>query len=246
MVGGPHVDEQSVRWDRSKGAYEAVSEPAVAPVPRAPTRRMSKSARRDQLLDTAAALLADGDPGAVTMESVAERAGVSKALPYAHFDNVEHLLVSLYKRSSVELGESIWNALADAGPDDDLAQVWVRAYFQCSVTQGVVFSALIRPGSAIPAKADRHRSAPAFVARILHRFFGVEQSHADAVSGIVQGAFHGGSNTWLHGAVAETLILDVAADVVRGVVVAAPACDRDDHDHPRTPPDSGRAIGNAS
>ena len=163
-----------------------------------------------------------------------------------NFDNVEHLLVSLYKRSSVELGESIWNALADAGPDDDLAQVWVRAYFQCSVTQGVVFSALIRPGSAIPAKADRHRSAPAFVARILHRFFGVEQSHADAVSGIVQGAFHGGSNTWLHGAVAETLILDVAADVVRGVVVAAPACDRDDHDHPRTPPDSGRAIGNAS
>ena len=105
-------------------------------------KRMSKGERRHQLLDVAASLLAEGDTQNVTMERVAEHAGVSKALPYAHFENAEQLLVTLYRRASVELGEAIWQALEDAGDDDDLADVWADAYYHCSITQGVVFAAL--------------------------------------------------------------------------------------------------------
>lgn len=190
---------------------------------------MSRGQRRHQLLDVAAALLADGNNANVTMERVAEHAGVSKALPYAHFDNAEDLLVTLYRRASVELGESIWQALEHAGSGDDLARVWADAYYHCSVTQGVVFSALIRPGSAIPAKADGRGHAEEFVSRILHRHFGVDRDHARTVSSVVQGAFHGGSHTWLRDERARDAVVAVAADVVRGVVATAPRCRRHEH-----------------
>lgn len=193
-------------------------------------RRMSKGERRHHLLDVAARLLEAGDTQAVTMERVAEHAGVSKALPYAHFDNAEDLLVTLYRRSSMELGESIWQALVSADRSDDRAQVWADAYYHCSVTQGVVFAALIRPGSSIPAKADRRGHADEFVRRILHRFFGVDQAHAGAVSSVIQGAFHGGSHTWLRDEASRPVVVAAAADVVRSIVATAPKCDRHDHD----------------
>lgn len=192
-------------------------------------KRMSKGERRHQLLDVAASLLAEGDTQNVTMERVAEHAGVSKALPYAHFENAEQLLVTLYRRASVELGEAIWQALEDAGDDDDLADVWADAYYHCSITQGVVFAALIRPGSPIPAKADGRGHAEEFVSRILHRHFGVDPDHARTISAMLQGAFHGGSHTWLRDEAARSEVVQTAADVVRGVVASAPRCERHDH-----------------
>ncbi len=194
---------------------------------------MRKDERRHHLLDVAAELLASGDTHLVTMERVAERAGVSKALPYAHFDNAEHLLVTLFRRSSVELGASIWTALEAAPPTGDRAAVWARAYYECSISQGVVFAALIRPGSPIPAKADRRGSGEDFVGRILHRFFAVEPDHARAVAALLQGAFHGGSHTWLRNETIRPVVVDTAADVVRGVVANAPTCTR--HPHPDVP-----------
>lgn len=193
-------------------------------------KRMSKGQRRHQLLDVAATLLAEGDTQNVTMERVAEHAGVSKALPYAHFENAEDLLVTLYRRSSVELGEAIWRALESADEDDDLASVWADAYYHCSITQGVVFAALIRPGSPVPAKADGRGHAEEFVSKILHRHFGVDPGHARATAAVLQGAFHGGSHTWLRDPRARSIVVATAADVVRGVVESAPRCER--HAHP--------------
>lgn len=190
---------------------------------------MRKGERRHQLLDVAAELLADEDAGNVTMERVAERAGVSKALPYAHFDNAEHLLVTLYQRTSVTLGETIWSALEAAGPDDDLADVWIGAHFRCGADQGVVFEALIRPGSAVPAKANRGGGGDLFVARLLHRYFGVDKHHARAISGVVLGAFLGASYAWLGDREPRPTIEAALADLVRALVAAAPACDQHDH-----------------
>ena len=198
---------------------------------RPPTRRMRKRDRRHQLLDVAAALLADEDVKTVTMERIAERAGVSKALPYAHFDNAEHLLVTLYQRTSVALGASVWEALESAGPDDDLAEVWIRAHFRCGSTQGVVFEALIRPGSAVPAKANRDGGGELFVGRLLHRYFGVDKGHAHTISGVIVGAFLGASHVWLRAEEPRPTIEGALAELVRALVAAAPRCDLHDHVH---------------
>ena len=187
-----------------------------------PKKRMSKRARRHQLLDVAAGLLAEGGMRAATMERVAEAAGVSKALPYAHFANAEDLLVALYRRSSVELGESVWAALEAAGPGDDLAEVWVRSHFHCGARQGVVFAALITPGSAVPSKADRSNTGEAFVGRILRRFFEVDGAHARVVAPMVLGAFHGASSQWIGDVASRPTVEQAIVDLVRSVVGAAP------------------------
>jgi len=192
--------------------------------------RMRKIERRHQLLDVAAALLADEDVKTVTMERIAERAGVSKALPYAHFDNAEHLLVNLYQRTSVALGESVWTALESAEPGDDLAHVWTQAHFRCGATQGVVFEALIRPGSAVPAKANRDGGGELFVGRLLHRYFGVDRAHADVISGVVLGAFLGASHVWLRAEPPRPTIERAVAELIRALVDTAPRCDVHDHD----------------
>jgi AcrR family transcriptional regulator len=62
--------------------------------------RLSPEHRRRQLLDIAAAVIADEGTQAMTMERVAESAGVSKALVYRYFANRSALLLELYERES--------------------------------------------------------------------------------------------------------------------------------------------------
>src|SRR6185437_4284278 len=65
--------------------------------------RLARSNRRDALLDAAADLVAAGDVESVSMEAVAEQAGVSRPLVYKHFANRSELLAALYQRESALL-----------------------------------------------------------------------------------------------------------------------------------------------
>src|SRR5438105_7117081 len=65
--------------------------------------RLPRADRRDGLLDAAAELVAAGDVEAVSMEAVAERAGVSRPLVYKHFANRNELLAAVYQRESALL-----------------------------------------------------------------------------------------------------------------------------------------------
>ena len=65
--------------------------------------RLSRADRRDALLDAAVALVTSGDVSAVSMEAVAEHAGVSRPLVYKHFANRGELLAAVYKRESALL-----------------------------------------------------------------------------------------------------------------------------------------------
>ena len=76
---------------------------AVAP-------RLSHAQRRRQLLDAAASLIIEKSLDAVTMEGVAARAGVSKALPYRFFTNRDQILDRLIERELAILDHHIGKA----------------------------------------------------------------------------------------------------------------------------------------
>lgn len=61
-------------------------------------QRLSATARREQILDAATALILDQGMSHCTLEEVAVRGGVSKALIYKHFANREDLLKALLAR----------------------------------------------------------------------------------------------------------------------------------------------------
>lgn len=202
---------------------------------------MSRRDRRRQLLDVTASLLATEGTRAVTMERVAEVAGVSKALPYAHFANAEELLVALYQRSSGRLGNAIWSALefASHAAGADLAEVWVRSHFRHGASEGDVFAALITPGSAIPSMADRDSIGEQFVGQVLHRFFRVDIAAAQSVAGLILGAVVGASNAWLRDDGNQEAIERALIEMIRGVVSSTAG-------HPgtttRTPDGAGPSI----
>src|SRR6266403_6308199 len=79
----------------------------VAPFDKIRARRLPAEQRREHLLDVGAAIILDSGFETLTMESVAERAGVSKGLGYAYFENAEELALALYDREMAEfIGES--------------------------------------------------------------------------------------------------------------------------------------------
>ncbi|MEU1281213.1 helix-turn-helix domain-containing protein [Streptomyces sp. NPDC005805] len=68
-----------------------------------PRQRLSPDQRRAQLLDVAAELFAARPYDEVTMEEVAERAGVSRALLYRHFPGKRELFAALYREVAAQL-----------------------------------------------------------------------------------------------------------------------------------------------
>ena len=75
--------------------------------------RLEPQQRREQLLDTGAALFAEKPYEDVLVEDIAARAGVSRALLYHYYPSKRDLYVAIFKRASNRF-------LARVGPDPQL------------------------------------------------------------------------------------------------------------------------------
>jgi AcrR family transcriptional regulator len=160
--------------------------------------------RYHQLLDAAAAIVVEHSAAAMSMERLAAEAGVSKALPYKHFDNGEAVLVALYRRETRALGRAVWQALASAAPHEDLIRLGVRVYFDEMSRRRAVLAALSRPGSTVASAADPGQAGVIFEVEVLNRFHGFSRRRAKTVAGMVQGAVVGAAATWLAGHASRT------------------------------------------
>ena len=181
--------------------------------------RMRGADRREALLDVAAELVATLGPGAVTMERLAERAGVSKALPYRHFASADDALVALYRRETSALGVAVWRALSSAPPDADKVAVLAHAYFDALAPRRAVLVALSSPGSSVPAISDPDAEAVRFSVRVLRTFFGFPSgAEARLVAGMTQGAIVGAAGTLLSGAAPRSRVEPALVALLRPVL----------------------------
>lgn len=95
--------------------------------------RLSKPARREQLLDTALAVMRDQGADGLTLLTLAEAAGVSRPIVYDHFGTRPGLLLALYRRLEERHRRATERALRDAADTpEDLAHVMSAAYFACA------------------------------------------------------------------------------------------------------------------
>ncbi|MGC4941461.1 TetR/AcrR family transcriptional regulator [Kribbella sp. DT2] len=96
------------------------------------TVRLSKQARREQLLDAAVALVRSRGADGLTLVTLAEAAGVSRPIVYDHFGTRSGLLIELYRRLDERHKTAIEAAVREAAPElDDVARVIGAAYFAC-------------------------------------------------------------------------------------------------------------------
>lgn len=120
--------------------------------------RLPKDDRRAQLLDAAVALLEAEGAGAVTMERLAERAGVSKPVVYDHFANRTELVLALLARTWAEIDAEIAAHAASSTTPADRLRATFAALLVTADRQGPNVRALVDSASADPAVEQARRA----------------------------------------------------------------------------------------
>lgn len=106
-------------------------------------KKLSKQARRAQLLETAKTVLRERGADALTLALVAECAGVTKPVAYEHFGTREGLLIELYREVDGQHLSALQQALG-AAPPRLLAVVDAvcDSYLACTLDNGAEWQAI--------------------------------------------------------------------------------------------------------
>lgn len=157
------------------------------------TKRLSKAARREQLLCVARDIVRDAGTEALTLAAVAERAGVTKPVAYEHFGSREGLLIALYRALDVQQMDAARAALA-AGEQtlEETARVLSASYIDCWLQAGTEFyaiSAALEGSEAMhDAKAALRQAYFALIREAFAPFVIVPRPEARAVTAAIVGA----------------------------------------------------------
>ena len=164
-------------------------------------KRLSREERREHFLDVAAQLIIDKGVDAVTMESVAAAAGVSKGLGYAYFDDRGDLLMAVLNRETRSMERRIGQAVAEADTFEDKMRAGTKAWFDTVSERGTLFSTL-QSTSQIRGKRDKDRRAgvrrwESFYADLAEEELGVPRRQAEMAAAILIAGLSGVVRRWV-------------------------------------------------
>jgi AcrR family transcriptional regulator len=92
--------------------------------------RLDPTVRRAQIVDAATVSFHQRDPSSVSLEEVAERAGVSRSLVYAYFGDRGGLIAAVYLRNVERLDDELGQVIETALPDEMRLARIVRRYLE--------------------------------------------------------------------------------------------------------------------
>ncbi|MGH7780238.1 MAG: TetR/AcrR family transcriptional regulator [Candidatus Binataceae bacterium] len=124
---------------------------------------MPAAERRAHLLQAAARTILTEGFESLTMESLAERAGVSKGLGYAYFDNAEEVALALFDQEIASMYRQVGDAMDAEAPFDDRVRAAVSTYLDVVVERGALIAILLnRLSGRRLRKSVRARLGPFF------------------------------------------------------------------------------------
>jgi AcrR family transcriptional regulator len=114
-----------------------------------PRRRLSKEARRAQLIAAAEAVFSEVGYSGATMELVAAHDGVTRSLLYEHFASIDEIYLECHRTAREEMQQRVFEAAALAAPDlQDQLRAGLLAYFSYFSERPHCFELLYGPGGA--------------------------------------------------------------------------------------------------
>jgi AcrR family transcriptional regulator len=156
------------------------------------TGRLQSSARRDALLDVAVALVGTQGTQVVSMDAVAEQAGVSRALVYKHFANRDELLAAAYRREASKLHQDLSLEVASADSVEAMYRALLRGSMQATAERGQILIALRTAGGwnrdIRREQRSRDRQTVRAFATVAARQYGLERGRASSVTAVLLGA----------------------------------------------------------
>jgi AcrR family transcriptional regulator len=163
--------------------------------------RLTRDQRRSHFLDTAAAMITELGAESVTMEGVAARAGVSKALGYRYFTNRDDLLLEVFDREVVVLDERIALAVASATTLEDRLRRIIDVWLDLIVERGALLGSLQRSklieGPVEQRRLERQADIDEFFAQLFLAEY--EMTHDDALlaAGVLLSGAEGALRLWI-------------------------------------------------
>jgi AcrR family transcriptional regulator len=176
---------------------------ATAAVPKPVARRPAppaSSSRRELLLDAAAQILAGGHADEVTMETVATRTGVSRALVYKHFSDRRELLGALYERESLLLHRQLSAAVQGCDRLEDMLRALAEGALAAQATRSATFVALAVEGARPAGQRARQRRRDGRTLRYFTdqavRELGIDRELAEPAMRLALGGIASVLETW--------------------------------------------------
>ncbi|HMF84288.1 MAG TPA: helix-turn-helix domain-containing protein [Acidimicrobiia bacterium] len=186
--------------------------------------RLTRRERRDALLDAAVEIVTSGDVAAVSMEAVAERAGVSRPLVYKHFANRSELLAAVYRREARGLHLQLAREVGAAESVEGMFRALIDGALHAADERGRVFAALRSAGGWNRELRHEQRvrdidTVRAFAARA-ERELGIARHEATAATATLLATIEPVLAQWRLRPTREhaALLEDVYMGMVRGVL----------------------------
>ena len=163
----------------------------------------------ERLVHVALELLAEEGIEALTLRSLARRAGVSHGAPARHFRSLSDLRAEVAATGFRVLSEAIEKSdaaiLPDSGPMSRLAAAG-RAYVECALTNPGLFALMFRTGDLDSDNESLMRDSSAAFERLLDVVCQAQASGWQAgrdsrlIAGSVWASVHGLATLWAEGA----------------------------------------------
>ena len=121
--------------------------------------RMTAAERREQLLDTAKAIVGEQGFHAVSIEAVARRAGITRPVVYGHFADLEALLEAMIERESERALRQLAAVLPESlGVGDPRAALItaLRGYLEAVRADPVTWRLVLMPPEGAPEVLRAH------------------------------------------------------------------------------------------
>ncbi|GAA4494374.1 TetR/AcrR family transcriptional regulator [Actinoallomurus oryzae] len=134
-------------------------------------RRMTRAERERQMLDVAEEVFATQGYGAVSMEEIAVRVGLSKPMLYEYFGSKEGLLLATITRARRELREATERAATEGETAEDKLYHGYLAYFRFNEAHRRAWLVLLQEpvllgGAAGEIEATRRQQTDLIVAQM--------------------------------------------------------------------------------
>ncbi|HEY8584880.1 MAG TPA: TetR/AcrR family transcriptional regulator [Capillimicrobium sp.] len=124
-----------------------------------PRKRLPRAEREQRMLDAAEHVFGEHSFGSASMEEIAQRSGITKALLYQYFGSKEGLYEATVERSRAELFRALEASVASVPPGTPRLEAFVDGYFDYVEANRGHWWLLYGEASSAAVNAMRERNA---------------------------------------------------------------------------------------
>ena len=183
--------------------------------------RVAAADRRMQLLDVAADVVSSIGVRSLTLDAVAEKAGVHRPVVYRHFANVDQLLAAVVDRELASLSRSTAEAVAGVEGFERRLRSAVTAWMDhFAKSSTLMHAALVRPPTSSELRAKRRQqnnASMAFLTGELHAA-GLTDVDAEIAAALLLHGLMGVVALWRAKRVTRPVAIDRFVAIAMGIV----------------------------